>query len=156
MHDGRLRPSIAYLLTSAVRTAASACSVRATSASVATRWMEQTGIPILEGYGLTETSPVVSINRFDVSQHNGSVGLPVPGTEIDIIDEGGHSQVLGEKGELCVRGPQVMQGYWQDPNETAAAMDGDGWFYTGDVARLDENGHIYLVDRKKEMVLVQP
>jgi long-chain acyl-CoA synthetase len=122
--------------------------------SVAERWRQLTGKPLLEGYGLTETSPIVSINPLTLTEYTGSIGLPLPSTEIAILDDTGHAVPLGESGELCVRGPQVMKGYWNRPDETAAVMTADGFLRTGDVARMDEKGFIYVVDRKKDMINV--
>lgn len=119
----------------------------------AVRWEKVTGTTILEGYGLTETSPVVSANTPDNYQI-GTIGLPLPDTECKVIDENGEVIVTGEAGELCVRGPQVMQGYWNKPEETAHVFDADGWFKTGDVAMIQEDGFIRIVDRKKDMIIV--
>ena len=121
---------------------------------VAERWQKVTGAPLVEGYGLTECSPTVTANPFDMKSFNGSIGLPMPSTEISIRDDAGHELPLGEAGELCVKGPQVMQGYWQRPQETAAAMTDDGYLRTGDVAMMDEQGFLRIVDRKKDMILV--
>ncbi len=125
----------------------------ALTAAAAKRWKEVTGVGIFEGYGLTETSPVVSINPPGGIQH-GTVGTPMPDTECKVIDENGQSLPQGEPGELCVRGPQVMKGYWNRPEETHAAMDDDGWFKTGDMAIIQEDGYIRIVDRKKDMINV--
>lgn len=122
--------------------------------AVAERWKAVTGVPLLEAYGLTETSPGVSINPLTLPEYNGSIGLPISSTEIQIRDDDGVEVPLGESGELCIRGPQVMQGYWNRPEETAAAIDSDGWFATGDVATADEEGYLRIVDRKKDMILV--
>ncbi len=121
---------------------------------VAERWQKLTGIPLLEAYGLTETSPAVCINPLNLEKFNGSIGLPVPSTEVSIRDEEGNELPVGEPGELCVRGPQVMKGYWQRPDETVKVLSEDGWLKTGDVAKLDENGYVYIVDRLKDMILV--
>lgn len=119
----------------------------------AKRWEKITGVPISEGYGLTETSPVVCVNpRYRIKL--GTVGLPVPETEVKVIDEQGESLPVGEAGELCVRGPQVMKGYWQRPEATAEVLDDDGWLKTGDVATIDEDGYVKIVDRKKDMINV--
>jgi long-chain acyl-CoA synthetase len=126
----------------------------AVQASVAERWHETTGTTLLEAYGLTETSPTVTINPMDIGAFNGSIGLPVPSTECCIKNDDGACLEIGETGELCVRGPQVMKGYWQRPEETRACVEPDGWFHTGDIARFDAQGFIYLVDRKKDMILV--
>jgi len=121
---------------------------------VAERWQQITGTPLVEGYGLTECSPTVTVNPFDLTAFNGSIGLPVPSTEVSIRDAEGRELGVGEPGELCVRGPQVMQGYWQRPEETAAVMAPDGFLRTGDVAVIDDNGFLKLVDRLKDMILV--
>lgn len=119
----------------------------------AKQWEEVTGTPVCEGYGLTETSPVVCINpRYGIRL--GTVGLPVPETEVKVIDEEGNDLPLGEAGELCTRGPQVMKGYWQRPEETAEAIDEQGWFKTGDIATIDADGYVKIVDRKKDMINV--
>jgi long-chain acyl-CoA synthetase len=122
--------------------------------AVAERWRRVTGAPLIEAYGLTETSPAVCINPMDLPDWNGSIGLPVPSTEVSIRSEDGEFLPIGEVGELCVRGPQVMKGYWNLPEETAFVLDEKGWLKTGDVARMDENGFVYIVDRKKDMILV--
>lgn len=121
--------------------------------AVAERWQEITGCPVLEGYGLTEASPVVTLNPLDLDAFTGSIGLPLPGTDCRIVDDG---RLLppGEAGELCVRGPQVMRGYWKKPEETCSVLNEEGWLRTGDIAKMDERGFFYLVDRKKDMILV--
>jgi len=121
---------------------------------VAERWMELTGCKISEGYGLSETSPVATANRFDDPEFSGSIGLPLPSTDIDIRDEDGKSLPIGEIGEICIRGPQVMTGYWNQPEETARVMSDDGFFRSGDLGHMDEHGFTRIVDRKKDMVLV--
>ena len=121
---------------------------------VAERWTKVTGSPLLEAYGLTETSPAVCINPLDLVDYNGSIGLPVPSTEVSIQDENGNLLPQGEAGELCVRGPQVMKGYWQREEETAKVITDDGWLKTGDVAKMDEKGYFRIVDRLKDMILV--
>ncbi|MCP4767641.1 MAG: AMP-binding protein [Gammaproteobacteria bacterium] len=121
---------------------------------VAERWQKITGSPVLEAYGLTETSPAVCINPLNLSEYNGSIGLPVPSTEVSVQDESGNILPQGETGELCVRGPQVMKGYWQKPGETAKVLSSDGWLKTGDVAQMDELGFFRIVDRLKDMILV--
>ncbi|MEQ8233428.1 MAG: AMP-binding protein [Gammaproteobacteria bacterium] len=121
---------------------------------VAERWQAVTGSVLAEGYGLTEASPVVTINRFDVETFTGSIGLPVPSTAIRIKATPEVDAAIGEPGELCVRGPQVMRGYWENPEETAAVLDADGWLHTGDIARIEADGYLYLVDRKKDVILV--
>ncbi len=122
--------------------------------NVAKRWQEVTGRPILEAFGLTETSPAVTMNPSNTAAFNGSIGLPVPSTEVKVVDDNGNELPIGEAGELCVRGPQVMQGYWHRPIETANVLSPDGWLKTGDIARMDENGFVYIVDRKKDMIIV--
>ena len=122
--------------------------------AVAERWKKMTGSTLAEAYGLTETSPAVCINPLDLAEYNGSIGLPVPSTDVAIWSEDGKALATGEVGELMVRGPQVMKGYWQRPEETASVLGADGWLHTGDVARMDENGYFYIVDRKKDMILV--
>ncbi|WP_249977216.1 AMP-binding protein [Vreelandella olivaria] len=121
--------------------------------AAAQRWEETTGCPIAEGYGLTETSPIVSFNPTDAIQL-GTIGKPVAGTSVKVMDADGNDVALGEPGELCVQGPQVMKGYWQREEETRNAIDEDGWFHTGDIAVLQEDGYIRIVDRKKDMILV--
>ena len=121
---------------------------------VAERWQKVTGAPLVEGYGLTECSPTVTANPLDIKRFSGSIGVPVPSTEVSIRSDDGIELPLGEAGELCVRGPQVMQGYWQRPEETAAVMTADGYLRTGDVAIMDTEGFIRIVDRKKDMILV--
>jgi len=120
---------------------------------VAERWKEVTGIGLVEGYGLTETSPLLCANRTNKTEVIGSIGLPVPNTDISIRDDDGKEVAQGEPGELCARGPQVMQGYWNRPDETEKVMLGD-WFRTGDIATMDEKGFFRIVDRKKDMILV--
>lgn len=122
--------------------------------AVAERWKKVTGVTLVEAYGLTETSPAACINPMNLAEYNGSIGLPVPSTECCVKDEDGNVLPLGEVGELCVRGPQVMKGYWNRPEDTAAAIDADGWLHTGDMAKMDERGFFYIVDRKKDMILV--
>ena len=121
---------------------------------VAERWQKMTGAWITEGYGLSETSPVASANRFDSSEFSGTIGLPITGTDFDIRDESGNSLPIGEVGEICIRGPQVMAGYWKQPAETARVMTPDGFFRSGDVGFMDERGYTKIVDRKKDMILV--
>ncbi|MDH5352861.1 MAG: AMP-binding protein, partial [Gammaproteobacteria bacterium] len=121
---------------------------------VAERWQEKTGAPILEAYGLTETSPAVCINPLNLTEFNGSIGLPIPSTEVSIQDEKGGILPQGEAGELCVRGPQVMKGYWQREDETAKNISADGWLKTGDVAKMDAGGYFRIVDRLKDMIIV--
>ena len=108
----------------------------------------------VEAYGLTETSPAACMNPLDLPEYNGAIGLPVPSTDACVKDEENRTLAHGEIGELCIKGPQVMKGYWQRPEETANSIDSDGWLHTGDIARMDENGFFYIVDRKKDMILV--
>lgn len=121
---------------------------------VAEKWRKVTGIPLVEAYGLTETSPAVTINPLDLPAFNHAIGLPVPSTEISIRDDADIEQPVGQRGELCVRGPQVMRGYWQLPEETTRAFTPDGFLRTGDIAVIDDKGFISIVDRKKDMILV--
>ncbi|WP_049629152.1 AMP-binding protein [Cellvibrio sp. pealriver] len=125
----------------------------ALTAETTKNWTELTKAPISEGYGLTETSPVVSNNPLESVQY-GTVGLPLIDTECKVVDDAGTSLPAGESGELCVRGPQVMKGYWQRPEATAEVMDAEGWFKTGDIAQLQPDGYIKIVDRKKDMINV--
>ena len=122
--------------------------------AVAEHWRRVTGAPLLEAYGLTETSPAVCINPLDLKDFNGSIGLPVPSTEVSIRTEDGEFLPQGEVGELCVRGPQVMRGYWNKPEESAFVLDEKGWLKTGDIAIMNEGGFFQIVDRKKDMILV--
>ncbi|HKS84471.1 MAG TPA: long-chain-fatty-acid--CoA ligase [Pseudolabrys sp.] len=122
--------------------------------TVADAWVKATGKPIIEGYGLSETSPVLTCNRGDIGEWTGTIGFPVPSTEISIRDDHGHELPLGEQGEVCARGPQVMAGYWQRPDETANAMTADGFFRTGDIGVMDTQGRVRIVDRKKDMISV--
>ena len=121
---------------------------------VAERWKKLTGCPIFEGYGLSETSPVATTNRFDSEDFTGTIGLPIPSTEIAIRDDDGKDLPLGEVGEICIRGPQVMKGYWNRPEETANVMTKDGFFRSGDMGFMDDKGYVKIVDRKKDMILV--
>ena len=121
---------------------------------VAERWKKLVGVPLIEGYGLTETSPVVTANPINIKEYTGSIGLPLPSTEVSIRDDDGKELACGEVGELCVRGPQVMRGYWKRPGETAKVMTEDGFLRSGDIARMDEKGFFYIVDRKKDMIVV--
>jgi long-chain acyl-CoA synthetase len=122
--------------------------------AVAERWKKATGCTLVEAYGLTETSPAACMNPLDLPEYNGAIGLPIPSTDACLKDEENRILPQGEIGELCIKGPQVMKGYWQRPEETAHSIDSDGWLHTGDIARLDENGFFYIVDRKKDMILV--
>jgi long-chain acyl-CoA synthetase len=122
--------------------------------AVAERWKKATGCTLVEAYGLTETSPAACMNPLDLPEYNGAIGLPIPSTEACVKDEENHMLAQGEIGELCIKGPQVMKGYWQRPEDTAQSIDSDGWLHTGDIARMDENGFFFIVDRKKDMILV--
>ncbi|WP_027060901.1 long-chain fatty acid--CoA ligase [Mesorhizobium loti] len=121
---------------------------------VAERWKALTGCPVTEGYGLSETSPVATANKFSAGDFTGTIGLPLPSTEIAIRDDDGNNLPLGEVGEICIRGPQVMSGYWNRPDETAKVMTKDGYFKSGDMGFMDERGYTKIVDRKKDMILV--
>jgi long-chain acyl-CoA synthetase len=122
--------------------------------ATASSWLRVTGCPVIEGYGLSETSPVATSNRMDNQTFTGSIGLPLPSTEIAIRDDSGNDVPLGTAGEICIRGPQVMAGYWQRPDETASVMTDDGYFKSGDIGVMDKRGYVKIVDRKKDMVLV--
>ncbi|MGR5322136.1 long-chain-fatty-acid--CoA ligase FadD [Vibrio sp. DNB22_19_1] len=122
--------------------------------AVAERWQKTTGCYLLEGYGLTECSPLVAAYPHDLVEYNGSIGLPVPSTEVRIVDEEGNPLANTETGELQVRGPQVMQGYWQRPEATKEVINEDGWLSTGDIVKFDDEGFLHIVDRKKDMILV--
>jgi len=126
----------------------------AVQAAVAKLWLERTGCPICEGYGLSETSPSASCNPVTVTAFSGSIGVPLPGTRMKCIDDEGHEVPLGQPGEIAIKGPQVMAGYWQRPDETAKVMSADGWFRSGDIGVMDERGYFRIVDRKKDMILV--
>jgi long-chain acyl-CoA synthetase len=122
--------------------------------AVAERWKQVTGCALIEGFGLTEASPCCSMLPANAKDYNGSIGLPLPSTDYSIRDDDFRPLAVGEVGELCVRGPQVMKGYWQRPEETAKTLTPDGWLKTGDIARMDKDGYTYIVDRKKDMILV--
>jgi len=122
--------------------------------ATAERWLEITGCPVVEGYGLSETSPVATSNRLDKREFTGTIGLPIPSTDIAIRDDDGADVPFGTAGEICIRGPQVMAGYWKRPDETAKVMTQDGFFRSGDVGVMDEQGFVRIVDRKKDMILV--
>lgn len=117
-------------------------------------WLEKTGCPICEGYGLSETSPSATCNPVDSAAYSGNIGLPLPNTEVKLLDDEGREVPRGQAGEIAIRGPQVMAGYWQRPDETAKAMTADGFFRTGDIGIMDERGAVKIVDRKKDMILV--
>ncbi|HZW13556.1 MAG TPA: AMP-binding protein [Noviherbaspirillum sp.] len=122
--------------------------------SVAKRWHEVFGVPIVEGYGLTETSPIACANPLDINEYTGMIGLPLPSTEAAILDDDGNELSTGALGEICIRGPQVMKGYWNKPDETAHVFARGGWLRTGDMGCMDERGYIKLVDRKKDVIVV--
>jgi long-chain acyl-CoA synthetase len=122
--------------------------------TVADKWHKVTGSVLLEAYGLTETSPGATINPLDLKEYNGTIGLPISSTEVEIRDDDKKPVPIGERGEICIRGPQVMKGYWNRPDETAKVMHPDGFFATGDIGIMDEKGFIKIVDRKKDMILV--
>ncbi|WP_440973198.1 long-chain-fatty-acid--CoA ligase FadD2 [Pseudomonas koreensis] len=122
--------------------------------ATAERWEQLTGCRITEGYGLTETSPVACTNPYGDQSRLGTVGLPVPGTLLKVIDDEGVEQPMGERGELCIKGPQIMKGYWQKPEATAEVLDAEGWFKSGDIAVIDPDGFVRIVDRKKDMIIV--
>ena len=126
----------------------------AVQASTAKLWLDKTGCPIIEGDGLSETSPSATCNPVDSEAFNGSVGLPMPSTELALLDDDGNEVAAGEPGEIAIRGPQVMAGYWQRPEETAKVMRADGFFRTGDIGTVDEQGYFRIVDRKKDMILI--
>ena len=121
---------------------------------VADRWHATTGVPVIEAYGLTETSPGAVVNRLDQREFTGSIGLPLPSTEVSIRDDDGTEVGINAPGELCLRGPQVMQGYWGRPEATAEVLSEDGWLRTGDMAVIDTEGSLRIVDRKKDMIIV--
>jgi long-chain acyl-CoA synthetase len=122
--------------------------------ATAKRWLEVTGCPVVEGYGLSETSPVATSNRVDSTSFSGTIGLPIPSTEIAIRDDEGRDVQSGQPGEICIRGPQVMSGYWQRADESAKVMTPDGFFKSGDIGVMDARGYVKIVDRKKDMILV--
>jgi long-chain acyl-CoA synthetase len=126
----------------------------AVQSSVAKIWFEKTGCPICEGYGLSETSPSASCNPVTAREYTGTIGVPLPGTYMKLLDDDGNEVAAGQSGEIAIKGPQVMAGYWQRPDETAKVMTADGYFKTGDVGVMDERGFFKIVDRKKDMILV--
>jgi long-chain acyl-CoA synthetase len=126
----------------------------AIQSSVAEKWQAMTGVPILEAYGLTETSPCAVINPCDLKKYNATIGLPVSSTDIIILDEDHQEVEIGEPGELAIKGPQVMRGYWQNPEETEKVFTKDGWLLTGDIAAIDKNGYVKILERKKDMIIV--
>ncbi len=122
--------------------------------AVAHRWKERTGVPLVEGYGLTETSPVAIANPLDIKEWSGLIGVPIPNTEAAILDDDGAPLPTGEVGEIALRGPQIMRGYWKRPEETAKVLTADGWLRTGDMGVMDERGNVRITDRKKDMIIV--
>jgi long-chain acyl-CoA synthetase len=126
----------------------------AVQSATAKLWLEKTGCPIVEGYGLSETSPSATCNPVDSTAYSGNIGLPMPNTELALLDDDGNEVPLGTPGEIAIKGPQVMAGYWQRPDETAKVMTADGFFRTGDIGVVDERGYFKIVDRKKDMILV--
>jgi long-chain acyl-CoA synthetase len=126
----------------------------AVQSATARQWLEKTGCPIVEGYGLSETSPSATCNPVDSTAYSGNIGLPMPGTELALLDDDGNEVPMGTPGEIAIRGPQVMAGYWQRPDETAKVMTADGFFRSGDIGTVDERGFFRIVDRKKDMILV--
>ena len=127
---------------------------RSVQKTVAERWRKVTGTVLVEGYGLTETSPVATANPLDMEEFSGAIGVPVSSTDIAIKNEDGQNVPVNDIGEICIRGPQVMKGYWHRPEDTANAIDKDGYFSTGDIGYMDDKGYVRIVDRKKDMVLV--
>jgi long-chain acyl-CoA synthetase len=121
---------------------------------VAENWKRRTGIPLVEGYGLTETSPVAISNALNIKDWTGTIGLPIPSTDVAILDESDNELPIGEVGEICIRGPQVMKGYWQRPDETQKVFTHDGWLRTGDMGYMDQSGYVRITDRKKDMIIV--
>jgi long-chain acyl-CoA synthetase len=126
----------------------------AVQSAVAKLWFEKTGCPICEGYGLSETSPSASCNPVTAKEYTGTIGVPLPSTFIKLLDDDGQEVALGQSGEIAIKGPQVMAGYWQRPDETAKVMTADGFLKTGDIGVMDERGFFRIVDRKKDMILV--
>jgi long-chain acyl-CoA synthetase len=122
--------------------------------AVAEKWKQVTGVPIVEGYGLTETAPVAISNALNIKDWTGTIGLPIPSTEAAVLDEEGNALPAGQMGEICIRGPQVMKGYWQRPDETLKVFTKDGWFRSGDMGIMDEKGYFKITDRKKDMIIV--
>ena len=126
----------------------------AVQSATAKLWLEKTGCPIVEGYGLSETSPSATCNPVDSTAYSGNIGLPMPNTELKLLDDDGNEVPIGTPGEIAIKGPQVMAGYWQRPDETAKVMTADGFFRSGDIGVVDERGYFRIVDRKKDMILV--
>jgi long-chain acyl-CoA synthetase len=121
---------------------------------VAEKWKQLTGIPLVEGYGLTETSPVAISNALNIKDWTGTIGLPIPSTDVAILDEDDQEFGVGQVGEICIRGPQVMKGYWKRPDETQKVFTKDGWLRTGDMGYMDATGYVRITDRKKDMIIV--
>jgi len=126
----------------------------AVTQATAKLWLEKTGCPICEGYGLSETSPSATCNPTNSTAYTGTIGLPLPSTWLKLLDDDGNEVPVGERGEIAIKGPQVMAGYWQRPDETAKVMTADGYFKSGDIGVVDERGYFKVVDRKKDMILV--
>jgi long-chain acyl-CoA synthetase len=122
--------------------------------AVAERWKQVTGTTLIEGYGLTETAPAATANPLDLAEYSGSIGVPMPSTDIELRDDADRTVPLGEAGEICIHGPQVMAGYWQRPDESANVLGADGFLHTGDIGVMDAKGFIRIVDRKKDMIVV--
>jgi long-chain acyl-CoA synthetase len=122
--------------------------------TVAERWQQAMGVPLIEGYGLTEASPIVCANPLEAKAFSGKIGLPLPSTQVAIKDEAGRELPTGEVGEICVQGPQVMRGYWNMPEETARVLGPDGWLRTGDMGVMDDHGSIQFIDRRKDVIVV--
>jgi long-chain acyl-CoA synthetase len=126
----------------------------AVQSATAKLWLEKTGCPIVDGYGLSETSPSATCNPVDSTAYSGNIGLPMPNTDVTLLDDDGKEVAIGTPGEICIRGPQVMAGYWKRDDETAKVMTADGFFRSGDIGVVDERGYFKIVDRKKDMILV--
>jgi long-chain acyl-CoA synthetase len=122
--------------------------------AVSRNWEKITGQPILQAYGLTETSPAAIINPINFDEFTGSIGLPISSTEVMICDDEAKELAIGELGEICIKGPQVMKGYWEKPDETEKVLSSEGWLKTGDMGRMDKDGFVFIEDRKKDMILV--
>ena len=126
----------------------------AVTEAVAKKWLDITGCPICEGYGLSETSSGITCNPADTDEYTGTIGLPMPNVEVKMLDDDGKEVAIGERGEICIKGPQVMRDYWQREDATKEAFTEDGFFKSGDIGIMDENGYCKIVDRKKDMILV--
>jgi long-chain acyl-CoA synthetase len=122
--------------------------------TVAERWQARMGLPLIEGYGLTEASPIVCANPIDATGFSGAIGMPIPSTQVEIRDAAGKALPPGEAGELCVKGPQVMRGYWEQPEETARVLSADGWLRTGDICEMDARGTVRFIERSKDVIVV--